>query len=535
MPVTEQKFQMEAPRPGNEAQRLRALLRYAILDTVAETAFDDLTLLAAQLCGTPIALISLVDTNRQWFKSKVGITAQETCRDIAFCAHAILQPEVLVVQDALEDERFATNPLVTSDPRIRFYAGAPLVTNDGFAIGTLCVIDYIPRDLSPSEIEALQALSRQVITQLELRCSLTARKQTEAQILTLNAELEQRVNERTAALQSTNEELKSALAERQRTEVALRRSEAQSRNQAEQLEQALHTLQQTQAQLVQTEKMSTLGQLVAGVAHEINNPVGFIYSNLTHADRYTNNLLRLIHSYQKYYDQPVPEVQAEMEAVDLDFMMADFPKILASMRLGAERIRQIVLSLRNFSRLDRVERQPADLHEGLDSTLLLLRHRLKEAAGHPEIRVIKEYGELPLVPCYAGPSNQVFMNLLSNAIDALEESVISCQSSSVSRTTQRTTDTGQWTTPTIWIRTRVVDSNWVMIQIADNGPGMTEAVHSKLFEPFFTTKPAGKGTGLGLSISYQIVVEKHDGQLKCVSTPGQGTEFTIKLPITIED
>ncbi len=308
--------------------------------------------------------------------------------------------------------------------------------------------------------------------------------------------------------------------ERERAEKALRQSEARAREQAQKLEQALHKLQQTQTQLIQTEKMSSLGQLVAGVAHEINNPVNFIHGNLAFAERYTQDLLELVELYQKYYPKPSSEIQQRIAAIDLEFLMEDLSKILSSMQVGTDRIRQIVLSLRNFSRLDQAQTKSVDIHEGIDNTLLILQHRLrpqgkvKAATEDPVIAVIKEYGDLPRVECYPGQLNQVFMNILCNGIDALEEVM----------------GNGSCPQPSIRIRTDL-QGETVLIRIADNGKGIPQEAKSRLFDPFYTTKPVGKGTGLGLSISYQIVVEKHGGALWCESTLGQGTEFCIKIPV----
>nr|WP_322746336.1 PAS domain-containing protein [Nostoc sp. LEGE 12450] len=311
-----------------------------------------------------------------------------------------------------------------------------------------------------------------------------------------------------------------------------------AQDKAQQLEAALLELQHTQAQLIQTEKMSSLGQLVAGIAHEINNPVNFIYGNISHAREYTKDLLHLVELYQQSYCPPTPDIHEQIYNIDLDFLKQDLPKILDSMNMGAERIRQIVLSLRNFSRLDEDGTKAVNLHEGIDSTLLLLQNRLKAKPGYPEIQVIRDYGNLPPVVCHAGQMNQVFMNLLANAIDVLEESFVTSHTlwegeapmSLVNNSKQRTNDQGQMTSPQIRIRTLIKEDR-VIISFADNGPGMTEEVRKRLFDPFFTTKPVGKGTGMGLSISYQIVVQKHGGKIKCISAPGEGAEFIIMIPL----
>lgn len=312
--------------------------------------------------------------------------------------------------------------------------------------------------------------------------------------------------------------------------IAIRQSELytsatnnalQAQAQAHRLKQTLEELKKTQAQLIQTEKMSGLGQLVAGIAHEINNPVNFIYGNLSHITSYVEDLTGLIQLYQTHYPSPVPEIVAESEAIDLEFIMEDLVKILQSMRVGTERIRQIVLSLRNFSRLDEAEMKPVDIHEGIESTLLILQHRLKQKIYGSSIQIVKDYGKLPAVECYPGQLNQVFMNLIVNAIDALE-----------TWDQERSPEAIQDQPSCLTIRTQLSeDRKRVIVAIADNGPGIPQSAKARLFEPFFTTKPAGKGTGLGLSISYQIIVEKHRGVLRCESESDKGTEFWVEIPI----
>lgn len=316
------------------------------------------------------------------------------------------------------------------------------------------------------------------------------------------------------------------MTERQAAEDALRLSEAIANNRSHQLEIALKELRETQAHLIHTEKMSSLGQMVAGVAHEINNPVSFIYGNISYASQYMRDLLQLVELYQTNYPQPAVEVQAYIENIDLEFLKEDLVKILSSMKMGADRIREIVLSLRNFSRLDDSAKKPANLHEGIDNTLLILHNKLRARAEYPEIKVIKHYGKLPLIECYGGQINQVFMNLLSNSIDALEDA---CNQKRRSSPRASVTGGADWE-PTIIIRTEALNENSICIRISDNAIGMTEEVRSRLFDPFFTTKPMGKGTGLGLAISYRIVVEKHGGALICRSVLGEGTEFAIELP-----
>jgi signal transduction histidine kinase len=291
----------------------------------------------------------------------------------------------------------------------------------------------------------------------------------------------------------------------------------QAKAQAEKLQQALHELQLAQTQLIQSEKMSSLGQLIAGVAHEINNPVNFICGNLKYAGEYAQNLLHLLKQYQKYLPEVPPDLASELDNIDLEFITEDLPKLLDSMKLGTDRIVDIVCSLKNFSRHDEAQIKAVNIHDGINGTLMILHHRLKAATSYPTIDIVKDYAELPLVECYPGQLNQVFMNILVNAIDAIEEGMSKGDTATA--------------TPQICIRTETFNKQWVVIRIGDNGPGIKEEVMQHIYDPFFTTKEIGKGTGLGMAISYQIIVDKHRGILKCRSQPGKGTEFWIQIPV----
>ncbi|MBD2252318.1 ATP-binding protein [Nostoc parmelioides] len=299
---------------------------------------------------------------------------------------------------------------------------------------------------------------------------------------------------------------------------------AQAKAQTEKLQQALHELQLAQTKLIQSEKMSSLGQLMAGVAHEINNPVNFICGNLRYVAEYAKDLLHLLHEYQKFLPLAPSEMEVDLENIDLEFIRDDLPKLLDSMKVGTDRIVEIVKSLKNFSRHDEAEMKTVNIQDGIDGTLMILRHRLKAGPNYSEIEVIKDYAQLPLIECYPGQLNQVFMNILANAIDALEEL-------RVNDPKLLTMDSGLLTKPQITIRTEALDDQWVVIRIADNGSGIKEDIIGRIYDPFFTTKEVGKGTGLGMAISHQIIVERHHGILKCRSQPGQGTEFWIQIPI----
>ncbi|MGI0491571.1 trifunctional serine/threonine-protein kinase/ATP-binding protein/sensor histidine kinase [Alkalinema pantanalense CENA528] len=397
----------------------------------------------------------------------------------------------IVLNHAAVDERFGSDPYIQTQ-QTKSVLCFPMVYQ-----GKLTGILYLENNLTlgaftPDRLAVLKLLTAQVAISIE------------------NASLYSNLQRYSQELELQNQ--------------ALATSRMQLQTQTHQLEEMLTNLQRTQAQLVQTEKLSSLGQLIAGVAHEIKNPLNFIAGNIDYADNYVQQLLQLIQLYQEYYPQPVQPVQALIEAIDLDFLLNDLKKIFSSMQMGSERIHNLVVSLRNFSRTDEQEVQQVDIHEGLDGTILILQPRLKATQERPAIQLEKRYGELPLVECYPSQLNQVFMNLIANAIDAIDEL---CQ--------QRTFDTNRALPSVIQIQTEVVDQQHIAVHIRDNGAGMTEETRQQLFAPFFTTKPTGQGTGLGLSISYQIVVEKHHGHVSCVSAANEGAEFTVTIPIRQPD
>jgi signal transduction histidine kinase len=365
-------------------------------------------------------------------------------------------------------------------------------------------------------IVTTKAISRPVrrLADAAERFSVTHNRESlpQSPILELNA-LSESFDHMGQQLQVSFAALASAKAELEQTNLQL---EDRVRDRTHELTQAMDELKSAEAQLIQTEKMSSLGQMLAGIAHEINNPTAFVYGNLDYIQEYMHGLLTLLDMYQKRYPDPSPDISAYRDELDLDFLLADLPRVVGSMREGTERIRNIVQNLRNFSRIDGLEMQLANLNEAIESTLMILDHRLKGNGSRPPIQIVKNYSTAMITECYPGLMGQVFVNLLSNAVDALDEAVVA----------------GRCDRPEIVITTEVnLSERSMTIRVRDNGPGIPAHVRQRMFDPFFTTKPVGKGTGLGLAISYQIITEKHRGQLLCNSDPAWGTEFVVMIPL----
>lgn len=314
-------------------------------------------------------------------------------------------------------------------------------------------------------------------------------------------------------------------------EEELMQSEAYAQEQAKLAQLALQELQHTQEQLIQSEKMSSLGQLVAGIAHEITNPVNFICGNLAHVNSYAQTLVQILELFQRHYPEPIPEIKDQVEFVNLDLLKQDMPKLLSSMQLGTDRIRQVLLSLRHFSYMNEMNINLVDVHESIDNALMVLHNSLKSKPYRKEIEVVKEYGEIPQIESYGSQLNQVVMNILMNAIDAIDSSILSSQAVRQSTQALNSASSQQQEIKRIHIQTALLDSGNIEIHIADNGKGIAETEQRELFDFHFTTKSIGKVSGLGLAISHQIVTQKHRGKLTCNSTLGEGSEFIIVLPV----
>ena len=387
--------------------------------------------------------------------------------------------------------------------------------------------------LNPTElyevIEVLQNVIEKRTKKLKetddsLSHEMSKRKEAE-NIIIGHEKLKLELEKRTQELIKVNERLQKDIEKRQKIESSLRESEMKLKKQTQELQDTLDALQKTQLKLIQSEKMSSVGQLVAGIAHEINNPVNFIYGNITYAQEYVDELLELLELYNISYPQKTVKIQEKIKDIELDFLKEDLNKLLQSMKLGSERIRDLVISLRNFSRLNEAQMKIVNIHEGLDNTLLILQNQLILKGTHRGIQVMKEYGNIPEIECYPGQLNQVFINIISNAIDSLQEAFTQNNIQSINIQGQI------FNFPIILVKTEETsDKQYIIIRIIDNGKGMSKEIINNLFNPFFTTKSIGKGTGLGLSISYQIITEKHKGNLECTSSIENGTQFIIKIP-----
>ncbi|MDB9524924.1 GAF domain-containing sensor histidine kinase [Oscillatoria sp. CS-180] len=447
------------PCPDNEIERLAALNEYDILDSLPEQYYDDLTQLAAYICETPIALISFLDRDRQWFKSRYGLTKTETPREYAFCAHSILKPNALfIVSDATQDERFYQNPLVTGAPNIRFYAGASLMSPKGLPLGTICVIDRVPRQLTPQQEESLWALGRQVMAQLELR------------------------------VQS-----------------------AQLQNEKATLQRTLERLTTTQHSLLQAEKMSVIGELIVDVAQRISDPLNFIHGNLQFCQDYTDRLLKLVSQYRDDYISS--ENTANPDVIEeLDYLVADFPKLVLSMRNGSERARAILRSLQTLSYHTRSPGAFTNVNESLNTVCELLQGQFQENLAAKVVKIKKRYSDLPAIYCVPGQLNQALIHLLDYALMAVAEEDESHHSAEK--------------LPEIVISTHCVDATHVQIAIANNRVGLSEEEQTHLTGPM----TYGHKVSMGTAISYRIIQEML-GTIDCQCVPGQGTRITVTLPI----
>ena len=450
------------PIPVDEEKRLEELLSYNILDTTPEKKFDDLVKLASQLCETPISLISLIDANRQWFKAKQGLEVNETSRELAFCAHAIMGDKPFIIQDATKDDRFANNELVTGTPNIRFYAGIPLKSPNGFNLGTLCVIDQKPRSLDDKQLFALQTLANQVISQMELA--------TKAQ------------------------ELQEAF--------------SSARKQKIELEKTIRELHRTQNQLIESEKMAGLSQFTAGIAHEINNPVNFISAGAQALQEIIQALIQILVKYEELKDcdsQARKEILNEISKIKMGLetseLIDDANDMMSDIQNGVKRTNEILTSLLEFANNDNENNELLNINTGIRAGLMLYKNDFLEK----RITVETNFDEnIPPIEGYKYLLNRVFMNLMNNAIDAVEKDgkiTISTES----------------------------HTHEVKFIIEDDGCGIPQQALPKIFDPFFTTKSIGKGAGLGLAVCYGIIT-KHNGSILIESTEGEGTKVIISLP-----